>query len=199
VLSADYSYACTRIIESLSDPRALTALLSPMIVVLVLWTVWRYLRASHNGDVVADDLAALVEFSALLLVPFLPSSNVFFFVGTTVAERLLYLPSIGFCGLAAFAIVWLAVPAQADAQPTGSDYDPTEAVLSCPRRSAFMILVTLCVVAALGARTVIRNEDWQVRSHQQQQRRCGGFVTVRAAHRATSTSSQPPTPCVPTA
>ena len=34
---------------------------------------------------------------AFIIVPFLPASNVFFRVGFVVAERVLYLPSIGFC------------------------------------------------------------------------------------------------------
>lgn len=37
----------------------------------------------------------------LVFAPFLPASNILFYVGTFVAERLLYTPSIGFCMLAA--------------------------------------------------------------------------------------------------
>lgn len=33
--------------------------------------------------------------------PFFPASNVLFYVGTFIGERLLYLPSVGFCLLAA--------------------------------------------------------------------------------------------------
>ena len=36
---------------------------------------------------------------ALIAVPFLPASNLFFRVGFVVAERILYLSSIGFCML----------------------------------------------------------------------------------------------------
>ena len=38
---------------------------------------------------------------SLLLLPFLPASNLFFPVGFVVAERVLYLPSMGFCLLVA--------------------------------------------------------------------------------------------------
>lgn len=34
---------------------------------------------------------------ALLVLPFLPASNLLFYVGFVVAERILYLPSVGFC------------------------------------------------------------------------------------------------------
>ena len=36
---------------------------------------------------------------AMLVIPFLPASNIFFRVGFVVAERILYLPSVGFCML----------------------------------------------------------------------------------------------------
>lgn len=32
-----------------------------------------------------------------MVIPFLPASNLFFTVGFVVAERVLYIPSIGFC------------------------------------------------------------------------------------------------------
>ncbi len=33
----------------------------------------------------------------LLFLPFLPASNLLFYVGTFIGERLMYMPSIGFC------------------------------------------------------------------------------------------------------
>ena len=39
---------------------------------------------------------------SLMVVPFLPASNLFFPVGFVVAERVLYLPSMGFCMLVAY-------------------------------------------------------------------------------------------------
>ena len=36
---------------------------------------------------------------ALLVVPFLPATNLFFRVGFVIAERILYLPSAGLCML----------------------------------------------------------------------------------------------------
>lgn len=39
-----------------------------------------------------------------LVIPFLPASNLFFRVGFVVAERVLYLPSVGFCVLLTFGL-----------------------------------------------------------------------------------------------
>lgn len=45
---------------------------------------------------------------ALLILPFLPASNLFFPVGFVVAERVLYMPSMGFCMLVAYGSQLLA-------------------------------------------------------------------------------------------
>jgi len=40
----------------------------------------------------------------VMVLPFIPATNLFFYVGFVVAERILYIPSIGFCLLAAEGI-----------------------------------------------------------------------------------------------
>lgn len=40
----------------------------------------------------------------LTVLPFLPASNMFFPVGFVVAERVLYMPSMGFCMLVAYGL-----------------------------------------------------------------------------------------------
>lgn len=51
----------------------------------------------------------VVSFSIVLLViPFLPASNLFFRVGFVVAERVLYLPSAGYCLLFALGLSAIA-------------------------------------------------------------------------------------------
>uniref|UniRef100_A0A182Q9H0 DUF1736 domain-containing protein n=1 Tax=Anopheles farauti TaxID=69004 RepID=A0A182Q9H0_9DIPT len=52
--------------------------------------------------------AALLMCVALLALPFLPASNLLFYVGFVVAERILYLPSVGYClliGLGVSALI----------------------------------------------------------------------------------------------
>lgn len=45
---------------------------------------------------------------ALTILPFLPASNLFFYVGFTIAERVTYAPSVGFCLLAGLSLGWVA-------------------------------------------------------------------------------------------
>ena len=52
----------------------------------------------------------MVVMLGLVAGPFLPASNVLFYVGTFIGERLLYMPSVGFCLLVAHAVMLLLGP-----------------------------------------------------------------------------------------
>jgi tetratricopeptide (TPR) repeat protein len=87
-LSFDYSFDCIPLVHSLADPRNLITLaMYCAIVALVAAPFW---LADERGRQL---LLAL----ALFLCPFVALSNIFFTVGSTIAERLLYMPSLGFC------------------------------------------------------------------------------------------------------
>jgi hypothetical protein len=111
---------------------------------------------------------------ALLIFPFLPSSNIFFPVGFLVAERVLYIPSLGYCFLfgsfAARGIEhgWERVfssfccslgggrgvageNADADAGARQRSSSLNKSRLVCP----------VILLIAFGARTIWRNEDWR--------------------------------------
>ena len=62
--------------------------------------------SGHHGGVSSQERRKqLLLFSlALLILPFLPASNLFFPVGFVVAERVLYLPSLGVCLLVAVGL-----------------------------------------------------------------------------------------------
>ena len=99
-LSFDYSFNCIPIVESLGDPRnAAPALLYTLVVSAVGWSV-RRLRTTR------DDEAALVTLASLswAAATFAPASHLLLPVGTMVAERLLYIPSIGAATLAGYAV-----------------------------------------------------------------------------------------------
>jgi len=65
----------------------------------------------HRGGSFQERKKQLLLFSlALLILPFLPASNLFFRVGFVVAERVLYLPSLGACLLVAVGLSNLRGP-----------------------------------------------------------------------------------------
>ncbi|KAM9754795.1 protein O-mannosyl-transferase TMTC2 [Menidia menidia] len=87
---------------------------------------------------------SVVVFSlGLLVIPFLPATNLFFYVGFVIAERVLYIPSMGFCLLVAVGLRSLYVRVR--------------------RRCSRMLLLYCSAVLILlfGIKTVLRNRDWQ--------------------------------------
>ncbi|XP_014855747.1 PREDICTED: transmembrane and TPR repeat-containing protein 2-like [Poecilia mexicana] len=84
----------------------------------------------------------VVAFSlGLLAIPFLPATNLFFYVGFVIAERVLYIPSMGFCLLVAVGLRSLSVRRR-----------------SCRR---MLLLCSGALLLLFGMKTVVRNQDWQ--------------------------------------
>lgn len=75
---------------------------------------------------------------ALIVVPFLPATNLFVYVGFVIAERVLYLPSVGYCFLVSYGCQLISYRTN-------------------PKMIRVSFAVLLCV---LSARTLVRNRDW---------------------------------------
>ncbi|XP_072033910.1 protein O-mannosyl-transferase TMTC2-like [Amphiura filiformis] len=58
------------------------------------------LKDSDENDIIPHVLVIIISYSVLIF-PYIPASNLFFYVGFVVAERILYIPSVGFCMLLA--------------------------------------------------------------------------------------------------
>ena len=123
----------------------------------------------------------------LLLVPLLPASHLLLGVGTTIAERLLYIPSAGFCALlgvaasaaseaaasrTAAAATPAATAAAAAATPATAAATPATAATATHasrrrRRSGrrwarlLLALPVAGLTAAAAARTLRRNVEWR--------------------------------------
>ena len=71
-------------------------------------------EASHVEDSIAarhqESVWQMVVVVGLVIAPFSPAANVLFYVGTFIAERLLYLPSFGYCLLLAHYLTQLIGP-----------------------------------------------------------------------------------------
>jgi tetratricopeptide (TPR) repeat protein len=124
-LSADYSFNEIPIVTSFLEPRLLLAAAGLATCTIGIVT------ASRRSPEVA--LAAV-----LFLVPLSLTANILFPIGTIKAERLLYLPSAGWCLLLAWTLC----------------------VLLRDHRTA-RVLLTLVLVSAGAARTYARNRDWR--------------------------------------
>ncbi|XP_067000725.2 protein O-mannosyl-transferase TMTC2 [Anabrus simplex] len=104
----------------------------------------RWYRCSCENSLVGSELGdsprVVVMGIVMLVVPFLPATNLIAYVGFVLAERLLYIPSLGFCLLVAHGFATLF--------ETKKKY-----------RVVLALTATILLVA-LATKTVIRNRDW---------------------------------------
>ncbi|XP_064335233.1 protein O-mannosyl-transferase TMTC1 isoform X1 [Camelus dromedarius] len=88
-LCYDWQVGSIPLVETIWDMRNLaTILLAVVMAVLSLHCLAAFKRLEHR-----EVLAGLL----FLVFPFIPASNLFFRVGFVVAERVLYMPSMGYC------------------------------------------------------------------------------------------------------
>ena len=86
----------------------------------------------------------LVIAVTVMIVPFIPATNLFFYVGFVIAERVLYIPSMGFCLLVAKGASEL--------------YSQNH---SNRIRQSVVLVSVLCLLVSFSMRTILRNRDWQ--------------------------------------
>lgn len=124
-LSADYSFDAIPLTQRLLSPGGFLALALVAGIVLIF-------RARRRAPLAVWSVAA---WGSLLL----PVSNLLFPIGTIMAERLWYLPSLG----ALTFLVWAA-----------------QAAVTRLRATRAGIAIVLVIALLLAARTVARNRDW---------------------------------------
>lgn len=88
-LCFDWSMGCIPLIENLGDIRLVPTLLFWVVILALIQLAFMSENAVHRRTVTMG--------LALLVLPFLPASNLLFTVGFVVAERILYIPVVGFC------------------------------------------------------------------------------------------------------
>ena len=135
-LCADWRFGAVPLVKSLIDPLNMLTLL--VLGSLTGLGVWSVSGCGERHRAVALSLS-------LLVLPYLPASNLFFPVGFVVAERVLYLPSMGFCMLVGFG-AWRLL-------------QKSEKVSKLLQRCLKISLALLLVLYSL--KTVARNRDWE--------------------------------------
>lgn len=102
------------------------------------WSQWQ------TGGVDSVDL--MVISLSVMVLPFIPATNLFFYVGFVVAERVLYIPSMGYCLLVAWGCHVID--------------DVMTSKYRSPRARTIFRCVLLALLAIYSARTIRRNHDW---------------------------------------
>lgn len=140
-LSCDWSFNCIHLISSVSDVYNLfTMAMYALVTVPAFWALFSLFRGNRHSAPVL-----FLIFWGILF--FMPAANIFFFVGTMLAERVLYLPSVGFAILTPLAIERLL------------------AFLPKNRRIQLVSIICIVLVAAYSHRTWARNQDWEDNAH----------------------------------
>ena len=119
-------------ISSLADPRNLLTLAT--FTAIGLLGLYSISRSGRHRKVVLFSLS-------LMVFPFIPASNLFFPVGFVIAERILYLPSMGFCMLVGYG-VWHAMK-------------HSSKIISYAMKIGLVYLVVVH-----STKTLLRNRDW---------------------------------------
>lgn len=125
-LCCDWTMGTVALLKCWRDPRNIATL--TLFIIIVAATI-HALRTRSS---------ALSMGLALLVLPFLPASNLFFPVGFVVAERVLYMPSMGWCLLVAHG--WR---------------------LMAKRRAKLAASALIFLLLAFSAKTYMRNWDWK--------------------------------------
>ena len=136
-LCADWRFGAVSLVRSLTDPHNLLTILTLASAATVTLYGLTGSRRRHK----------ITLFGMILItLPFIPASNLFFPVGFVVAERVLYMPSMGFCILVAFGAWKLS---------TLKGTHRFGAVLN-----KFGKFVVCYLLLSHSCKTLLRNRDW---------------------------------------
>ena len=136
-LCSDYSMGALLLPSAYTDLRILRG--------LALYTVSAALLylsccTTHQSNKETNLLRIAV---LMLLFPFVPASHMFLSVGTLVAERLLYLPSVGFCMLLAIGLRICC------------------SIVRHPFRQSVHAMCVGVIIGLYATQCLIRNSDWR--------------------------------------
>ncbi|XP_053988593.1 protein O-mannosyl-transferase Tmtc3-like [Hylaeus volcanicus] len=129
-LCCDWTMGTIPLLYSFTDPRNFATVATHTMVLGLLATA--ILTPNRQTSVI------LIMSLAMMILPFLPASNLFFPVGFVIAERVLYAPSMGFCMLVGYG--W--------------------SILCNKKFKKLSLFLLITLLAAHSTKTFMRNYDW---------------------------------------
>ncbi|KAL1513175.1 hypothetical protein ABEB36_002620 [Hypothenemus hampei] len=132
-LCFDWSMGCIPLINSFMDYRGFLVIIFWIIVVIVAYKLF---RDCINNEKINVSVMGI----SVMIIPFLPSSNLFLKVGFVIAERTLLLPSAGYCFLVALGL-----------QKLKNRYDNVRLYFT----SLYVLLIATFIL-----RSIHRNYEW---------------------------------------
>lgn len=141
-LCSEYSYNCLPTITTWEDPRVPAMVVASFVFVTTcIVTAYQSLWNLFNVDLRFGSMPARVAMCiAWAVVPYLPVSHLFMTVGTMLAERCLYVPSVGVC----FGVAIIV-----------------ETILKRKLVSGAAVMTIVLIIVSVGAQlSSHRSEDW---------------------------------------
>uniref|UniRef100_A0A8D0CAG3 dolichyl-phosphate-mannose--protein mannosyltransferase n=1 Tax=Salvator merianae TaxID=96440 RepID=A0A8D0CAG3_SALMN len=135
-LCFDWSMGCVPLIKSVSDWRIIT--------LAILWFCLIALMCQALCSEDSRKRRILTLGLGFLIIPFLPASNLFFRVGFVIAERVNYLPSIGYCMLITYGFSLLSKQT---------------------KKKKLLVAAVLGVLLINVWRCIIRSNQWRSEEH----------------------------------
>ena len=138
-LCFDYGFACIPTIHTFDDVRNIFPVVSYIIIIMLA------LHALNSVSI------PIMYGMVMMIIPIVPALNILFPVGTVLAERLLFIPSVGFTLIMGEILtvylgsVWLYI----------GKYE-----LTIMKGMNSMILFLVPLLALSSIRVVTRNDDW---------------------------------------
>lgn len=141
-LCCDWTMGTIPLIESIYDVRNLATIVFYLAFAVLVWNAFTA-TDQMTGQVLIISLAFIV-------FPFLPASNLFFPVGFVVAERILYMPSFGFCMLFGYGFHRLYEKLSEDSNNQKTSL-----------KKRLLVSALVLVLLFHSIKTFVRNYDWE--------------------------------------
>ncbi len=148
-LCHDWSLDSVPLVKTFSDSRNVaSAFLLLFLIEKISYAFGLVIFSSHSFvKQLGGTLRTVIPIAtASLLVPFIPASNLLFWVGFVIAERVMYLPSIGSCVLVGVLVYIIHRQAKRKVGKLGS---------------ILVAMFALCILGFTLRHTILRNNAWR--------------------------------------
>jgi len=144
-LTWEYNYNHLPLVNLANPMAILSLMLHVAMIVFALATLWKSVTAkTENRKLKTENIFAFAILFYLITLS--PVSNVFFRIASTIAERFLFMPSLGFCILLAVGLLVIS-KFKINGAPSGN--------------KAILLALLLLVLIPAAAKTFTRNKDWK--------------------------------------
>ena len=178
-LSFDWSMEAIPLIDSICDTRNFVTLATISVIISFLYQVSKDINIHRNNlylqnlnedpnkkglfKTVTNIQPATIMGLAIIILPFIPAMNIFFYVGFVVAERVLYIPSMGYCIVVGSGLsqLWNNLICN-PFTPNKSTWEKQKVTSDSTNKALRYALVILTCITFItfGLRTLYRNRDW---------------------------------------